>query len=84
MTYLLPVHVARLEKMVKLASELARKVFPDFALVVLQPILLLRQPVGLVRASLGDEINLETSFLEDIERMESFSYEETCLFPFGI
>lgn len=53
-------------------------VFPDLAIFVGEPVFLLAQPVRLVRARLGDEVNFKACFFEDIERVEGFGDEESC------
>ena len=58
-------------------------VFPNLPFVVFKPLFLLRKPVGLVGACLRNEIYLESSLLEDVERVKGFGDEKPGSFPSG-
>lgn len=64
LTYLIRVDVAGLGQPIQLGPELARLALPRVLVLALQPVALLTQPVGVVRAGLGDEVDVEPVLLE--------------------
>ena len=77
-TYLLRSEVLWLKTRIQLLAKLARRVLPDLAVLLGQPVFLLREPVGLVSACSGDEVDFEAGVAEDVEGMQGFGYEEAC------
>ena len=77
-TYLLSLKVLWLKTRIQLLAKLARRVLPDLAVLLRQPVFLLREPVGLVSACSGDEVDFEAGVAEDVEGMQGFGYEEAC------
>ena len=59
------IDIPRPQQTIQLSAEFAAMIFPDAAVVVIQPLFLLREPVGLVRARFGDEIDGEAGVAED-------------------
>ena len=75
-TYLLSLKVLWLETRIELLPKLTRRILPDLAISIRQPVLLLREPVGLIRACFGHEVDFEAGVAEDVVGVESFGYEE--------
>lgn len=70
------VDIRRLRKFVHLRAELAAVVFPDLAVFIGKPVLLLRQPVGGKRSRLRHQVYFESRLFEDIKGMKSFGDED--------
>ena len=69
MTYIISVEITRLGQIVQLGPKLARMILPDLAILFGNPILRRGQPIRLVSACLGYEIDFKASFLEDFKWM---------------
>lgn len=52
-------------------------VLPHGVVLIAQPVLLLREPVRLVRSCLGDQVNLEAGLTEHLEGVQGFGDKET-------
>lgn len=76
-TYVAGVNVTRLQKIVEFGAKFTRVVLPDGPVFIVEPVLLLGKPVGLVSSGLRDKIDIEACLLENEEGMKSFSNEET-------
>jgi hypothetical protein len=50
-------------------------VFPNGAVFCRKPVLLLRQPIWLIGARLGDKVNIESCCFENLEWMQGFGDE---------
>ena len=70
--------------MVQLGAEFTAVVFPDFAIGIVEPFFLLREPVWLVGAGFGDEIDVEAGLAEDGEWVEGFGDEEAGFLAVGV
>lgn len=53
-------------------------ILPDAPVFVGEPVFLLAQPVGLVGAGFGDEVDFESRLLEHVKWVEGFGDEESC------
>ena len=78
------IQVSRLGALVESFSEIGIAVFPCFLVVAFQPVRLLRQPIRLIGASLGNEVDSKAVLTEDIEGVQSFCDEEPGLLGFRI
>lgn len=74
-THVIRFDVAWLQQFIKLGTKFTRVIFPDGTILVWKPVFLLGQPIRLVSTSLGDEVDLEACFFEDIEWMKGLSDE---------
>lgn len=74
--YLVRIDVTRLQEIVNLRAEFTGVILPNGTVFITEPVLLLREPVRLVRPGLRHEIDVEARFLENKERVQSLSDEQ--------
>ena len=74
-TDLCRVDICGLQMLIELLSELALRILPHLAIFAAEPVLLLREPVGLIRSSLRDQLDLKPGIAEDVEGMQGLGDE---------
>lgn len=52
-------------------------ILPQLPILIIQPFLLLREPIRLIGSGFRDKIDFEMGGAEDLEGVKGFGYEET-------